>query len=148
MAIKKDKKTFPTKLIKHVVKHIHSPKMLGWGYVCVLYAIIPAFIAYCCAYTPCLNAFWHSDPYIFLHFVGNVFLSRFCEFFWSLIFSEDRQLHAAAANGEVGLNSTHFSRLWRKQPQKSTPGPAPDGEKRSCSLLRRRSTSLVPRRKA
>ncbi len=22
--------------------------------------------------TPCLNAFWHSDPYIFLHFVGNV----------------------------------------------------------------------------
>ncbi len=30
--------------------------------------------------TPCLNAFWHSDPYIFLHFVGNVFLSCFCEF--------------------------------------------------------------------
>ncbi len=24
--------------------------------------------------TPCLNAFWHSDPYIFLHFVG-IFLS-------------------------------------------------------------------------
>ncbi len=24
--------------------------------------------------TPCLNAFWHSDPYIFLHFLGNVFL--------------------------------------------------------------------------
>ncbi len=25
--------------------------------------------------TPCLNAFWHSDPYICLHFLGNVFLS-------------------------------------------------------------------------
>ncbi len=24
-------------------------------------------------HTPCLNAFWHSDPYIFLDFVGNVF---------------------------------------------------------------------------
>ncbi len=23
--------------------------------------------------TPCLNAFWHSDPYISLRFVGNVF---------------------------------------------------------------------------
>ncbi len=31
--------------------------------------------------TPCLNAFWHSDPYIFLQFVGNVFLSCFCEIF-------------------------------------------------------------------
>ncbi len=25
--------------------------------------------------TPCLNTFWHSDPYIFLHFLGYVFLS-------------------------------------------------------------------------
>ncbi len=25
--------------------------------------------------TPCLNTFWHSDPYIFLHFSQNVFLS-------------------------------------------------------------------------
>ncbi len=53
--------------------------------------------------TPCLNTFWHSDPYICL---GNVFLSciHFCDYiFWSLnIFSEDRQLHAAAANGELG----------------------------------------------
>ncbi len=23
--------------------------------------------------TPCLKAFWHSDHYIFLHFVGNIF---------------------------------------------------------------------------
>ncbi len=25
--------------------------------------------------TPCLNTFWHSDPYIFLHFLGNVFFA-------------------------------------------------------------------------
>ncbi len=25
--------------------------------------------------TSCLNAFWNSDPYIFLHFLVNVFLS-------------------------------------------------------------------------
>ncbi len=76
--------------------------------------------------TPCLNAFWHSDPYIFLHFVGNVFFRLVSvNFLGALIFSEDRQLHAAAANGELGLNSTRFSRLWRKQPQKSTPARRP-----------------------
>ncbi len=41
----------------------------------VYYTIIPAFIAYCHAYTPCLNAFWHSDPYICLYLLGNAFLS-------------------------------------------------------------------------
>ncbi len=51
---------------------------------------------------PCLNAFWHSDPYIFLHFVGNFFVSFLRSFVRSLIFSKDRQLHAAAANGEPG----------------------------------------------
>ncbi len=30
--------------------------------------------------TPCLNAFWHSDPYIFLH-LSKCFLSCFCEIF-------------------------------------------------------------------
>ncbi len=28
---------------------------------------LAAFIAYCHMPTPCLNAFWHSDPYTFLH---------------------------------------------------------------------------------
>ncbi len=78
--------------------------------------------------TPCLNAFWHRDPYIFLHFVGNMFLSLVSvNFGGSLIFSDDRQLHAATANGETCVNSTRFSRLWRKQLQKLTLY----GEKRS-----------------
>ncbi len=89
--------------------------------------------------TPCLNAFWHSDLYIFLHFVGNVFCLVSVIFFGSLIFSEDRQFHAAAANGETRVNSTRFSRLWHKQPQKSTP----NGEKR---LLAAPEESLRTRR--
>ncbi len=64
----------------------------------VIYAITPALFAYCHAYnTPCLKKFWHSHPYIFF----KRFSSCFCDFFWSLIFSEDRQLHVAAANRGV-----------------------------------------------
>ncbi len=48
--------------------------------------------------TPCLNAFWHSDPYIFLEMF---FYLAPVNFFGSLIFSEDKQLHAAAANREL-----------------------------------------------
>ncbi len=51
--------------------------------------------------TPCLNPFCHSDRYIFLHFLEMFFLSGLCYFWGSLIFSEDRQFHAAAANGEL-----------------------------------------------
>ncbi len=32
--------------------------------------------------TPCLYAFWHNDAYIFLHFVGNAFLSYFCDLYF------------------------------------------------------------------
>ncbi len=52
-------------------------------YVCLtlcFYAIIPALL-HTAMPTPCLNAFWHSGPYIFSYFVGNFFLSRFCDFF-------------------------------------------------------------------
>ncbi len=57
------------------------------------------------------------------------------------VFSEDRQLHAASrCQRTTRVNSTCFSRLWRKQLQKSTR----DGEKHSLW----RSTRLVPRRKA
>ncbi len=74
------------------------------------------------------------------------FLSCFCEFFWgALIFSEDRQLHAAAANRETRVNSTRFSRLWRKQLQKSTPT---EKSVRSADTDLAIRTSLVPRRKA
>ncbi len=48
--------------------------------------------------TPCLNTFSHSDPTSF----GNVFSyvsAISVDIFLSLIFSEDRQLHAAAATG-------------------------------------------------
>ncbi len=55
-----------------------------------LYAIIP---------TTWLNTCWHSDPYIFWKMFFVMFLWIF---FLSLIFSEDRQLHAAAANAELG----------------------------------------------
>ncbi len=58
----------------HICTEVQSKHLyVGMG-VClrVLYAIIPAFIAYCHAYTPRLNPFWLSDPYIFL---GNVRLS-------------------------------------------------------------------------
>ncbi len=72
-------------------------------------------------HTPCLNAFCHSDPYIFLQFVGG-------NIGGALILSEDTDNSTQpSANRETRVNLTRFSRLWRKQPQKSTP----DGEKRS-----------------
>ncbi len=73
-------------------------------------------------------------PYIFLKEIMWFFLSCFCDFFWSLNFSQDRQLHAAASNGELG-----WIRL-----ASATCGvnkSAPEG-----SLWR--TTSLVPRKKA
>ncbi len=49
------------------------------------------------------NYVFYSDPHIFLHVVGNVFCLVSVNFFGgSRIFSEDRQLHTAAANGELG----------------------------------------------
>ncbi len=37
--------------------------------------------------TPCMDAFWHSDPYIFLHFVGNVFCLVSVNFFFGYLSS-------------------------------------------------------------
>ncbi len=59
---------------KHIVKHTWPhPNILGlcmfnFAFIChhpCLYCTLP------CLHLV-LNAFWHSDPYIFLHFVGKI----------------------------------------------------------------------------
>ncbi len=57
----RQKKTFPTKCKKKCRDHYdkkHSNKVWTWHYAKA------GMMAY-------KNAFWHSDPYIFLRFVGN-----------------------------------------------------------------------------
>ncbi len=53
---------------KHTYPH---PNILGlcmFNYVFYMASSLPLLHTGCHAYTPCLNAFWHSDPYICLHF--------------------------------------------------------------------------------
>ncbi len=40
----------------------------------MLYAIVPALLRYV-IHTPCFSAFWHSHPYIFMHFLEMFFYS-------------------------------------------------------------------------
>ncbi len=51
--------------------YINHPNILGlcmFNYVFYMPSSLPLLHTGCHAYTPCLNAFWHSDPYICLHF--------------------------------------------------------------------------------
>ncbi len=85
---------------------------------------------------PCLNTFLKvisTSFYIFRKW----FLSCF---FWVTYLLWRLTTLCSRCQWRTRVNSTRFSRLWSKQPQKSTP----DGEKRSLW----RSASLVPRKKA
>ncbi len=69
---------------------------------------------------PCLNAFRHSDPYIFSHFVVNVFCLVSVKFFWVAYLLWRQTTPCSRCQRSTRVNSTGFSCLWRKQQQKST----------------------------
>ncbi len=82
------------------IKHVHSPIPKSWGHVGLNLCHHPCL--YCIL--PCLHLDWTLFAIVILTFLGKCFFVLFLRFFCHLgpIFSEDRQLHAAAANGELG----------------------------------------------
>ncbi len=91
----------------------------SWGYICLTSCFLCHHPCLYCI-LPCLHLVWMLFGIVIPTYLqGKVFCLVSVNFFGSLIFSENRQLHAA--NGETRVNSTPFSRLWRKHRRSRLP---------------------------
>ncbi len=95
--------------------------------------------------TPCLNTFSHSDAYTCI--TWKCFLCLFlCGIFFFVPYLLWRQTTPRSRCHRITrMNSTRFSRLWRKQAQKLTQKTVRSSAAILSLVPRRKAISLVPR---